>query len=282
MDQCQVDMVGDRISLVVPGKAVYREVVLAFTEGMARLAGFGGPGAGRCRLVAEEVFQHIAHQCQLAGRADDCRLVMELTADGLSLCFTTDHLTYDPEQIPSYSLDALLEGREQDGLGLLLVKQYAQSITLTRRGRERELCLLIAKDSEPQGARPWSQLVPDLAPGVSLHPAERDGKLTYRLEDKARGKTYAAKALAHQVISLVDGHLSFGRIMAQTLKVMPELQRRQVEELFEALIQRGLVSLRSLPRPAAEITVREQLEPRTLQALQAYRKASDEGPPSAG
>jgi len=176
----------------------------------------------------------------------------------------------------------VLEGGEPEGLGLHLVKQYAQSITLTRKGQERRLRLVMARDSLDQGARPWSRLVPSLSPGVSLKPVERDGKLIYRLDDSARGKSYQARALAHQVLTLVDGRQSFGRIMAATLKVMPEVGRHQVEDLFQVLIQRGLVITQELPRPQAEIEVRDQLEVRTLQAMSAYKKAAEEAPPSGG
>ncbi|MFH1036250.1 MAG: hypothetical protein V1806_17260 [Pseudomonadota bacterium] len=278
MDNCPDDLSGQGVSLVVPGASAYLELVLNFGEGLARLAGFGPHGAGRCRLMAEEIFGHIASECARVGPLEDCRLDGQVTADGLSLCFTTDHLTYDPENTPEYSLDAVLEGGEPEGLGLHLVKQYAQAITLTRKGRQRRLCLAMARDTLDQGARPWNFLVPSLAPGVSLKPVERDGKLVYRLDDQASGKSYQARALARQVLGLVDGQASFGRVMAQTLKVMPEVSRHHMEDLFQVLIQRGLVSTRELPRPRAEIEVRDQVEVRTLQAMQAYKKASEEGP----
>ncbi len=282
MDNCPVELTGDRLSLVLPGSALYLEAVLNFTETAARLAGFGPHAAGRSRLLAEEIFRDIAAECSRAGHREDCRLDLTVTADGLDICFTTDHLSYDPEQTPEYSLGAVLEGREQDGLGLLLVKQYAQNITLTRRGRERRLCLSMARDEGDEGARPWQRLVPSLAPGVSLKPAEREGRLSWRLEDSARGKSYHARSLAHQVLSLVNGQDSFGRIMAHTLKVMPETRRHQVEDLFEVLLQRELVTVRELPRQGAEIEVRDQVEVRTVQALTAYKKAAEEPPPSGG
>lgn len=282
MDTCPSDLSGQGASLVVPSAPAYLAMVLEFSEGMARLAGFGPHGAGRCRLMAEEIFAHIAQECARAGPLEDCRLEATVTADGLRLCFNTDHLTYDPEKTPEYSLGAVLEGREPEGLGLHLVKQYAQGITLTRKGRQRQLCLSMARDTLDQGARPWSLLVPSLAPGVSLRPVEREGKLIYRLDDSAHGKSYQARSLARQVLGLVDGVQSFGRIMASTLKVMPELGRHQVEDLFQVLIQRGLVTTRELPRPRAEIEVRDQVEVRTMQALKAYKKASDEGPASSG
>jgi anti-sigma regulatory factor (Ser/Thr protein kinase) len=278
MESCPSELTGGSASLVVPSTTAYGELVLNFSESMARLAGFGPHGAGRCRLMAEEIFGHIAQECARSGSGEDCRLECKVTADGLSLCFITHHLTYDPEHTPEYSLDAVLEGGDPDGLGLHLVKQYAQSITLTRRGRDRQLCLLMARDTLDQGARPWSLLVPSLAPGVSLKPAERDGKLIYRLDDTARGKSYQARALARQILGLVDGQASFARIMAQTLKVMPEVGRHQVEDLFQVLLDRGLLNARHLPRPQAEIEVRDQVEVRTVQALSAYKKASEEGP----
>ncbi|MFH1057999.1 MAG: ATP-binding protein [Pseudomonadota bacterium] len=273
---CTAVLTGERLNLTVPGALEYVGLVLDFCAAAARLAGFGAYGAQRCRLIVEEIFSHIAGECGRGGRRDPCRLDLALEADGLSLCFTTEHLSYDPGLTPEYSLAAVLEGAEPEGLGLHLVKQYAKAITLTKRGPVRELCLSLARDDGEAGAHPWHRLVPALAPGVTLKPMEKDGKLVYKLEHAARGKTYLARALAHQVLSLVDGSRTFGQIMAQTLKVMPEQGRLQVEDLFQVLLDRGVVSARGLEREAAEIEVREQIDPRTLTALHAYQKAGGE------
>ncbi|MFH2126104.1 MAG: hypothetical protein ABIK12_06280, partial [Pseudomonadota bacterium] len=80
---------------------------------------------------------------------------------------------------------------------------------------------------------------------------------------------------AHQVLSLVDGRRSFAAIMAAALKVMPEKGRNAVEALFEVLIGRGLVEMRELPRPQAEVEVRTQIEAGTARALESYQKQSD-------
>lgn len=274
---CAAVLTGERLTLSLPSAPEYVSLVLDFCAGAAGLAGFGSYGRQRCRLIAEEIFSHIAGECGRSGRRDDCRLEVGLMPDGLTLCFTTEHLSYDPGLTPEYSLAAVLEGAEPDGLGLHLVKQYAKAITLTKRGPIRELCLTLGRDGEDAGAHPWHRLVPDLAPGVTLKPVEKDGKLVYKLEHAARGKTYLARALAHQVLSLVDGIRTFGQIMAHTLKVMPETSRHQVEDLFQVFLDRGVVTARSLERESAEIEVREQFDPRTLRALNAYHKAGGEG-----
>ena len=277
MDACPTVLTGESLHLTAPGAMEYLPLVLDFCENAARLAGFGPHGAGRCRLIAEELFHQVAGECQAHGRRDPCQLEATLTADGLDLCLTTDHLSWDPENEPAYSLAEVLEGAEPAGLGLHLVKRYAKSITLTRRGASRELCLTLPRETDDEGARPWHRLVPSLAPGVSLKPVEKDGRLVYKLEHAARGKTYLARALAHQVLSLVDGQQSFGQIMAQTLKVMPETGRHKLEDLFQVLLDREVVTVRSLERAPAAIEVRQMLEPRTLQALSAYHKAAGEG-----
>ncbi len=275
---CPPNLVGDQVVLSVPSEPGYLDLVTQTAESAARLAGFGPHGAGRCRLLAEEIFHNIAAECGKVGRRDQCRLELTVTADGLNLCFVTDHLNYDPQQDPVYSLGAVLEGEHQDGLGLHLVKHYAQGITLTKRGATRELCLSVARGHEDEGARPWGRLVPALAPGVTLTPAERQGRLVYRLDHPGRGKSYLARALAHQVLSLVNGRLSFAAIMAQTLKVMPEAGRHGVEDLFEVLIQRGLVEVSQESRTEALVEVREQVEVKTMQALHAYSKARGQAP----
>jgi anti-sigma regulatory factor (Ser/Thr protein kinase) len=270
---CPPDLVGDRVVLTVPATPAYLDLVTQAAEAVAAHAGFGPHGAGRCRLLAEEIFHNVAAECGRVGRRDPCRLELAVTSDGLTMCFVTDHLNYDPEQDAGYSLGAVLEGEPQDGLGLHLVKHYAQGITLTRRGAARELCLVVPRGDLDEGARPWGRLTPRLALGVTLTPAERNGRLVYRLDDPGRGKSYLARALAHQVLGLIDGRRSFAAVMAQTLKVMPEAGRHGVEDLFEVLIQRGLVQVSQEARSGAKVEVREQVEVKTLHALQAYQKA---------
>ena len=98
-------------------------------------------------------------------------------------------------------------------------------------------------------------------------------------DDSQTGKSYLVRPLAHQVLTLIDGQASFGRIMAQTLKVMPELGRHQVEDLFQVLSERGLVSLRELPRPQAEITQETHASPDLKRGMAAYQSQSNDEPP---
>jgi hypothetical protein len=200
---------------------------------------------------------------------------LSVLADGLELCFNTRHLAYDPSQEPDYSLDGVLEGRDVDGLGLHLVKAYARSITLTQKGSERRLCLFVTNQDAQAGERPWARLVPSLRAGLKLSPIQHEGRLQHRLDDKTTGKSFIVRALAHQVLSLVDGERSFAAIMAAALKVMPEKGRNAVEALFEVLIGRGLVEVKELPRPQAEVEVRTQIEPGAARALESYQKQSE-------
>ncbi len=271
-DQCSNTLTGDRVELKVPVARVYLPLVLAAAEETAGLAGLGSHAQGRVRLIAEEIFLHIADQCERTALREPCRIELSVQADGLELCFTTSHLAYDPTREPDYSLDAVLEGREQDGLGLHLVKAYAQSITLTQKGSERRLCLFLANQDAQAGARPWSRLVPSLRAGLSLSPIQHEGRLQHRLDDQTTGKSFVVRALAHQVLSLVDGQRTFAAIMASALKVMPEKGRHAVEDLFQVLIGRGLVETKELPRPSAEVEVRTQIEAGTARALDSYQK----------
>ena len=94
----------------------------------------------------------------------------------------------------------------------------------------------------------------------------------HRLDDEARGKSFIVRSLAHQILSLVDGVSDFGAIMARTLKVMPEQEVHQVEDLFEVLIQKGLVEVREKPRSQAEVTVKQELEPLQKAGYAAYHR----------
>ena len=120
MDACPTVLTGETMRLTAPGAPEYLTLVLDFCEHAARLAGFGDHGARRCRLIAEELFHQVAQECQDQGRRDPCRFEATLTADGLNLCLTTDHLSWDPENEPAYSLADVLEGQEPAGLGLHL------------------------------------------------------------------------------------------------------------------------------------------------------------------
>lgn len=176
-EQCSNTLTGDRVELALPVAPVYLPLVLAAAEETAGLAGLGKEARGRVRLIAEEIFLHIAAQCERTSLREPCRLELSVMTDGLELCFSTSHLAYDPTQEPDYSLDAVLEGREDDGLGLHLVKAYAQRITLTQKGSERRLCLFVTNQTTASGARPWSRLVPSLRPGLELSPIQHEGRL---------------------------------------------------------------------------------------------------------
>lgn len=274
-DQCSNTLTGDRVRLSVPVARVYLPLVLAAAEETASLAGLGDQARSRVRLIAEEIFMHIASQCERTSLREPCQVELSVSADGLEICFNTRHLAYDPSQEPDYSLDGVLEGRDVDGLGLHLVKAYARSITLTQKGSERRLCLFVTNQDAQAGERPWARLVPSLRAGLKLSPIQHEGRLQHRLDDESAGKSFIVRALAHQVLSLVDGERSFAAIMAAALKVMPEKGRNAVEALFEVLIGRGLVEVKELPRPQAEVEVRTQIEPGTARALESYQKLSD-------
>lgn len=274
-DQCTSTLTGDRVRLSLPVARIYLPLVLTAAEETAGLAGLGEQAKSRVRLIAEEIFLHIASQCELTSLREPCHVELSVLADGLEVCFTTSHLAYDPTQEPDYSLDAVLEGREVDGLGLHLVKAYAQSITLTHKGSERRLCLFVTNQAAQMGDRPWSRLVPSLRSGLKLSPIQHEGRLQHRLDDQTTGKSFIVRALAHQVLSLVDGQRSFAAIMAAALKVMPEKGRNGVEALFEVLIGRGLVEMKELPRPSAQVEVRTQIEAGTARALESYQKQAE-------
>jgi anti-sigma regulatory factor (Ser/Thr protein kinase) len=274
-EKCTSTLTGDRVRLSVPVARVYLPLVLAVAEETAGLAGLEEQAKGRVRLIAEEIFLHIAAQCELTSLREPCQIEMSVLADGLELCFNTRHLAYDPTQEPDYSLDAVLEDREVDGLGLHLVKAYAQSITLTQKGSERRLCLFLTNQAARTSQRPWARMVPSLRAGLKLRPIQHEGRLQHKLEDRTTGKSFIVRALAHQVLSIMDGKRSFAAIMAAALKVMPEKGAAAVEALFEVLMGRGLVEVKELPRPQAEVEVRTQIEAGTARALESYQKQAE-------
>lgn len=274
MDTCLTPLAGDEVRLSLPVAALFLPVVLAAAESMATLAGLGPRAVGRCRLVSEEVFAHIAEECAHSGQRRLVELTLTVTSDGLLICFKTPFISFDPQSLPQYSIEALLDGGQADGLGLHLVRAYASDITLTRRGAKRELCLAMARQEEDYGSRAWHRLVPTLSPGLNMTPIQHQGKRVHRLEQAGGGKTYLVRALAREVLAWIDGSRSFGDIMNRVLKVMPEKGRQEVEDLFEALIHRGLVSVKTLPLTQAEITVHTEIEPVTVRAMDAYGKLS--------
>jgi hypothetical protein len=270
---CHPPAPGDEVVVIAPAAPAYVGVALEAVQAMAELAGLGPHAAGRARLIAEEIFLHIAGECRKALRRESCRLGLTMAPDGLRLCFKTRFLAYDPDRTPEYSLQQVLAGGSVEGLGLHLVRTYARDITLTRKGADRELCLLMTRQEGDYGSRPWSRLVPELRPGLNLSPMEHQGRLLHRLEDAEGGKTYLARALAHVALSLIDGRKTFAWIMGRALKVLPDQNRHAVEDLFEVLIEKGLVSVRELAPPQpSRVRVRRESEPETKRVLDAYQK----------
>ena len=268
-------LTGDRLKLEIPAAMAYLGAVARLAQEAAGLAGFGPNQAGRARLIAEEVFAHIVSECAKTGLRENCEAEFHLTADGLELVFITQNLSYRPDNLGEYSLDSVLESGDAGHLGLFLVRTYAQNISLTTRGPARRLCISLARKPDDGGSRQWSALVPGLAPGLTLARMEHKGKLVRRLDDANSGKSFIVRSLAHQILSLVDGHTDFGAIMAKTLKVMPEKRAHQVEDLFEVLIQKGLVQVTEKPLVQAEVKVKRELEPLQKAGYAAYRKEAD-------
>lgn len=273
MDSCRTVLPGDEVRLSLPAAAAYLPVLLAAAESMAVLAGFGPRAAGRARLVTEEVFSHVAEQCWRGGQRQAVDVGLRAEADGLILRFSTPIISFDPESLPDYSIEDLLGSGGAEGLGLHLVRAYARDMTLTRKGSSRELRLTLARQQEDVGSRPWHRIVPSLSPGITLRPMSHQGRLVHRLEHAGSGKTFIVRDLAREVLALIDGRRSFGAIMGHVGKVMPEKGRQEVEDLFEALIGRGLVSIETTPLPQAELKVRDEIEPGHLRAMDAYHKA---------
>ena len=265
-------LTGDQLKLEAPAVMAYMGVVAHLAQEAAELAGFGPNQAGRARLIAEEVFSHIVSECDRTGLRENCEAEFNLTADGLEMVFITQNLSYRPDKLGEYSLDSVLENGDAGGLGLYLVRTYAQNISLTTRGPARSLSISLARKPDDGGSRQWSALVPSLAPGLKLARMEHKGKLVHRLDDQNTGKSFIVRSLAHQILSLVDGVSDFGAIMAKTRKVMPEQEVHHVEDLFEVLIQKGLVKVREKPQARAEVEVKRELEPVQKAGYAAYQK----------
>ena len=168
--------------------------------------------------------------------------------------FITQNLSYRPDNLGEYSLDSVLESGDAGHLGLFLVRTYAQNISLTTRGPARRLCISLARKPDDGG------IAPVVGPGGQAWLRGSPWPAWSTRESWCAAWTTQTAAshsscgpLAHQILSLVDGNTDFGAIMAKTLKVMPEKRAHQVEDLFEVLIQKGLVqgdgkSLWSRPR----------------------------------
>ncbi len=255
----------------LPASSALVGVVASSCEAMAKTAGLGRHASLRSRLIAEEIFLHVSSLCGQDLESGKLRIKFTPVSQGLQLKFISRHITYDPQALPQYSLEDVLKDEGHSALGLHLVKTYAQKISLAQRGLERELTVLMGRGEGEAGSRPWSRLVPSLAAGVSMTPMEHEGKRVHRLDMKSDGKSYLVRALAMQVLGLIDGERDFARIMAKTLQVMPERSRHQVEDLFEALIQRQIVSTKELPRPEAEVQiVQDDTDAQAARAIKAY------------
>lgn len=270
MDQ-DLTPASEEITLTVPCGEDYLPVVRQTTASAARLAGLGPHAAGRAGLLVNTVFQHLLSQAGRLGRAGACRITWRSLADGLRMCFTTEHLALDPHQIDPPTLEEVLCDEACGHPEMYLVGTYAQDITLTARGGDRTLCLTLPRREDQEHARPWSRLVPSLRQGVTLTPMQHQGKLVRRVDGAADGKSYLAHPLAQHVLELIDGRRTLASIMAGVLKVMPEASPHTVEDLFEMLIKHGLITTSQEPSQPTEVSVRQ--DPSTRRALEAYREA---------
>lgn len=265
-----------KATLEVPCDPSFLPVLLKTTTAFASLAGLGPHASGRARSLVGALFSSAAEQAMQAKVIGPCRISLGRVPDGLEICLTTEHLAFDPEQAAVPSVEAVLTEHSPGPMPLYLVTTYARNISLTVRGSDRILCLTLPSHEGQDLSRPWSNLTPTLAEGITLSPMEHQGRLVQHVQGGPDGKSYLAHPLAQQVLGLIDGERTLGSIMAGVLKVMPEVSPHEIEDLFEMLIDRELVEVCEKTPEPPEVEVRK--EPTTKHALDAYDKARGSEP----
>ena len=260
------------VELKIPIGRPFVEVMATFGESMGKAAGLGKHARNRVRLISEEIFMYVVERAEAANHNEALVVTLQIVPSGLSLCFNSNLLTFDPEALPEYSIDAMLEDDDSIMLRIHLLKNCAEKISLVKNGINRELTVVMNRREAETRTGSWSRLIPSLSSGLVLTPVEHEGKRLHRLDMEKSGRSFLVRSLAHHLLSMIDGKQSFSGIMAKTLQIIPDSDQRQIEALFEAFMERDLVVTEQLQVLEAELEILGNADEKATRAIEAYKR----------
>lgn len=260
------------VELKIPIGRTFVDVMATFGESMAKAAGLGQLARNRVRLISEEIFMYVVEHAEAANNDEALVVSLQIVPSGLSLCFKSSFLNFDLGAIPEYSMDAMLEEDDAIMLRMHLLKNCAEKVSLVKNGINRELTVVMNRREAETGARSWSRLIPSLSAGLVLTPVEHEGKRLHRLDLEKGGRSFLIRSLAHHLLTMINGKQSFSGIMAKTLQIIPDSDQTQIEELFEAFIERGLVDMEEVQIPEVEMEISGNADDKATRAIEAYKR----------
>lgn len=260
------------VELKIPIGRLFVDVMATLGESMGRAAGLGQHARNRVRLISEEVFMYVVERAEAVNNTEALVVVLQIVPSGLSLSFKSSFLTLDPGALPEYNLDTMLEEDDAIMLRMHLLKNCAEKISLVKNGINRELTIVMNRREAESGTRSWSRLIPSLLSGLVLTPVEHEGKRLHRLDLEKNGRSFLVRSLAHHLLTMIDGKQNFARIMAKTLQIIPDSDQNQIEELFEAFIERGLVNIEKLQIPEVKMEILGNGDDKATRAIKAYKR----------
>lgn len=260
------------VELKIPIGRSFVDVMATLGESMGRAAGLGQHARNRVRLISEEIFMYVVERAEAVNNTETLVVVLQIVPSGLSLSFKSSFLIFDPGALPEYSMDVMLEDDDAIMLRMHLLKNCAEKISLVKNGVNRELTVVMNRREAENGTRSWSRLIPSLSPGLLVTPVEHEGKRLHRLDMEKNGRSFLVRSLAHHLLTMIDGKQSFAGIMAKTLQIIPDSDQSQIEELFEAFIERGLVDTEEMQIPEVEMEILGDGDDKATRAIEAYKR----------
>jgi anti-sigma regulatory factor (Ser/Thr protein kinase) len=112
-----------------------------FAEGFGREHGLPEDERARLMVILDELFSNAVNHGYEPGAAGRIEVVLSLDADRLTIEFADDGCPFDPLTSPPPDLDLPVEERPIGGLGLAIVRAFADDAVYRRDGDRNRLTL---------------------------------------------------------------------------------------------------------------------------------------------
>ncbi|WP_048438751.1 ATP-binding protein [Caenimonas sp. SL110] len=119
-----------------------REAVLQFLN----RSGVDSATVFKVELILEETFVNLAWHAFDDDLEHEVEIGIELDGSQLVIVISDDGVAFDPTQAPEPARPTSLHDAVPGGLGLILVRKFAQSVTYERRDARNRLTICLATD----------------------------------------------------------------------------------------------------------------------------------------
>lgn len=149
-------------------------VVMAGAVSFAQIHGFGEKDCRHIELILEEVLSNVIKYDYIPGQIENIVIEVETTTLGMSICIKSKGIPLDIDAIKTFEQikpEEILQ-HEAHGLGILLIKSFADEVVYTNKGKE-------GQEVRIEKYLPYTQVNHDESPVVETVKADESAKIDF-------------------------------------------------------------------------------------------------------